>query len=226
MTDPIRVDLHVHSLHSPDSRLTLDEIAGRLSYAGLRGFAVTDHNSVAGHRELPALRARYPGYLIVPGIEVSTREGHLLVYGIADVPPPRRPIEETLRWANEHGGVAVLSHPFRLSHGVGRRVDESAAVPALETVNGHSSAIVNAKAELVAARRHLGSTGGSDVHEITDLGRAFTEVPAETESVEELLEAIRRGRTSGGGESLRWPGRLRLVFRTAGLRVARGFRPV
>jgi hypothetical protein len=226
MTDVVRVDLHVHSIHSPDSRLTLDEIAARLPYVGLKGFAITDHNSVAAHRELPGLRDRFPVLLIVPGVEVSTREGHVLVYGISELPPARRPIDETLEWVKSRGGISVLAHPFRLAHGVGRRIATVAPVTALETVNGHTSAVGNAKAELTSAQRHLGTTGGSDVHELSDLGRAFTEFSPEISSVEGLLEAIRRGHTAGKGSSLRWRGRLRWSLRTSALRVARGLRPV
>lgn len=226
MTDVVRIDLHVHSLHSPDSRLALDEIAGRLPYVGLKGFAITDHNTVAAHRDLPALRERFPGLLFVPGVEASTQEGHLLVYGIAEAPPPHRPIAETLSWVETRGGVPVLAHPFRWAHGVGSRIAKTARVAALESVNGHASAVSNAKAELAAAQRHLGTTGGSDVHEIADVGRAFTEFTPEIDSVEVLLEAIRRGRTAGRGNSLRWPGRVRWGIRTGALRIARGFRSV
>ena len=226
MSDALRIDLHVHSGYSPDSKLNLEEIVGRLAYAGLRGFAITDHNSVAAHRELDDLRRRYPGYVIVPGVEVSTREGHLLIYGVAEAPPPGRPIAETLEWARARAGVSVLAHPFRVTHGVGRAVALSANVAALESVNGHSSMIANAKAELIAAQRHLGSTGGSDVHELSDLGRAFTEFSSELDSVEGVLDALRRGQTTGRGNSLRWPGRLRWAVRNAALRIGRGFRPV
>lgn len=226
MTDKIRLDLHVHSLHSPDSRLTLDEIAGQISYTGLKGFALTDHNTVAGLRTLPALRERYPGVLIVPGVEVSTRDGHLLAYGISEVPPTRRTAAETLEWVGRHNGVGVLAHPFRWGHGVGRRLAEKLPVPAIETVNGHSSFVANAKAELIAARRHLGHTGGSDVHELSDIGRAYTEFPGDLQRVDELLDVLRRGRTEASGHSLRWPGRLRWGLRTSVLRVARGLRPI
>lgn len=226
MTDVLRIDLHVHSSHSPDSRLTLEEIAGQLPYVGLKGFAITDHNTVAGHRELPGLRDRFPGTLVIPGVEVSTHEGHVLVYGVAEAPPAHRPIEETLRWAEQRGGISVLAHPFRWTHGVGSRVAKTARVAALETVNGHTSAVANAKAELIAAQRHLGATGGSDVHEVHDVGRAFTEFSPDIDSVEGLLEALHHGHTSGNGNSLRWPGRLRWGVRTSALRIARGFRSV
>ena len=226
MTDVLRVDLHVHSIHSPDSRLTLDEIAARLPYVGLKGFAITDHNSVTAHRVLPSLRDRYPGLLIVPGVEVSTHEGHLLVYGISELPPPRRPIAETLEWAKSRGGITVLAHPRRWVHGVGKRIASTAPVTSIESLNGHTSAVGNAKAELAAAQRHLGTTGGSDAHELADLGRAYTEFPPEINSVDGLLETILRGHTAGKGSSLRWPGRLRWSLRTSALRAARGLRPV
>jgi predicted metal-dependent phosphoesterase TrpH len=226
MTDGLRLDLHVHSLHSPDSRLSLEEIAGRLPFAGMQGFALTDHNTTAGHREIESLRAGHPGLLVIPGVEISTREGHLLAYGVSEAPAPHRPLAETLEAVSAQGGVAVLAHPFRLSHGVGRRVARVARVDAIEAVNGHTSRIANARAELVAAERHLGTTGGSDVHELGDLGRAFTEFPSEIGSVAGLLEALRDRRTTGNGTSLTWAGRVRWSLRTSALRVARGFRAV
>jgi predicted metal-dependent phosphoesterase TrpH len=226
MSDGVRLDLHVHSRHSPDSALSLDQVAARLPNVGLRGFALTDHNTVEGHRELADLQSRYAGFLFVPGVEVSTQEGHLLAYGVSTAPPPHRPIAETVRWVAEHGGVAVLAHPFRLSHGVGGRVAESASVSALEAKNGHTSEVRNAKAGLVAARRHLGSTGGSDAHALVDVGRAFTEFPPDIATVEDALDSIRRGRTEAGGESLRWAGRLWLGLRNGALLIRRGFRPI
>ncbi len=226
MTGDLRIDLHVHSHHSPDSRLSLDEIARQASLAGLRGFALTDHNSVAGHREIPALRSAYPTLLILPGVEVSTHAGHLLVYGVSEAPPSHRSLPETLEWAREHGGESVLAHPFRLGHGVGRRLAESAEVTGIEVRNGHSSEVANYRAEIVSARRNLAATGGSDVHELADLGRAFTAFPDDAASPDDLLDAIRHHRVAPGGRSLRWAGRFRLGLRTGALLVARGFRPI
>jgi predicted metal-dependent phosphoesterase TrpH len=226
MSDAVRLDLHVHSVHSPDSRLTLEDIVGRLSYAGLRGFALTDHNSVRGHPELEELRRRHSSYLFLPGVEVSTVEGHLLAYGVNEAPPPHRPVVETIEWVRDRGGEAVPAHPFRRSHGVGRKVAESAPLRAIETRNGHNSEIANLKAEELAARRNLGATGGSDVHSLRDLGRAFTEFDSDVASVDDLLENLRKGTTSAEGKSLTIPGRLRLMARTGALRVSRGFRPI
>ena len=226
MSDMFRVDLHVHSAHSADSRLPLPDIADRLSYAGLSGVAITDHNSIASHAKIPELRRRFPSYLFVPGVEVSTAEGHLLVYGVEEMPPVRRPLAETLDWARSRGGVTVLAHPLRWAHGVGPRYLESARVDGVEAQNGHNGPITNAKAELIGARRHLALVGGSDAHAIREIGRSFTRVPSEDVSVEGVLQALRAGRTDAGGTPLTLRERIRLGALTAGRRVARGFRSI
>lgn len=224
--DPVRLDLHVHSRYSPDSSLPVEAIASRLIAVGLNGFALTDHNTVAGHAELSTLSAKYPGFVLVPGVEVSTREGHLLAYGVTEAPPSQRPVEETIDWVRGHGGVPVLSHPFRFSHGVGRSVAESVQGVAVETVNGHNSRGANRKAAALANRRKLAATGGSDVHDPSDLGRAYTEFPDGTMSAEAVLQALREGRTKAGGQSLTLSGRVRYEWRTTVLRLRRGFRPI
>jgi predicted metal-dependent phosphoesterase TrpH len=226
MTDGLRLDLHVHSHHSPDSRMTLEQIVERLPYTGLRGLALTDHNTVRGHAELAELARVHRSYALLPGVEVSTNEGHLLAYGVAELPPPHRPIGETIEWVRSHGGEPVLAHPFRWAHGVGRQITESSAVPAIEVRNGHNSDVANARAELIAARRTLGMTGGSDAHAIPELGRSFTQFPEDALTIDDLLEAIRRGRTSAGGRSLRFPGRIRLGVATGAKFLTRGFRPL
>jgi len=224
MSATIRLDLHVHTRYSPDGRIDLGRMLEGLGVSGMQGFALTDHNTIGGHRALAALRAEHPSYWFIPGEEVSTAEGHLLVYGLREPAPIRRSLAETLDWVRAHGAVAALAHPFRWAHGVGRRLAESAPVAAIETTNGHNAPISNAKAELVAARRQIGSTGGSDAHELRDVGRAYTEFAEEPASLDDLLAMLAKGRTRGAGSSLAVAQRVRLGLRTGVLRVGRGFR--
>ena len=222
----LRLDLHVHSRHSPDSSLSVEAIVTHAAERGLDGFALTDHNTVAGHAELAEWQARFPDLVLVPGVEVSTLEGHLLVYGVREVPPIRRPVAETVDWALACSGVPVLAHPFRLSHGVGRAAAESSRVPAIETVNGHNSPRANRRAAAVVHARQLGTTGGSDGHELGDLGRAFADFPENTRGLDGVLDALRAGKTTAGGSTLDLAGRVRTEWRTIGLRLRRWLRPI
>ncbi len=226
MTETIRVDLHVHSNRSPDGSVAVDRLVARAPEVGLAGLALTDHNTVAGHVELAAAARDHAGLRLLPGVEVSTVEGHLLAFGVSAAPPAHRPIGETVEWITSRGGEAALAHPLRWSHGVGRGVARSVAVRAIETVNGHNWPGANRRAAAIARERGLSETGGSDAHDLAGLGRTYTEFPADAVTVDQLLEAIRRGRTSGGGSPIPAGDRLRLLLRTGRLRLARGLRPI
>ncbi|MGC2290147.1 MAG: CehA/McbA family metallohydrolase [Thermoplasmata archaeon] len=226
MNETIRLDLHVHSQYSVDSRLSFEQIIQRIIFEGLQGFALTDHNTTEGLAELERLRSAYPRLWFVPGVEISTQEGHLLVYGVRQSPPPNRPLAETLERVAALGGVSVLAHPFRWVHGVGRRLAADARVQGLEGRNAKNSELANTKAELLAARRSIASTGGSDAHEPRLVGRAFTEFPGEVTSLDDLLEQIRKAETTAAGSSLSFAGRVRSSLRDGLLRTVRGFRPV
>ncbi|MFC6879239.1 MULTISPECIES: PHP domain-containing protein [Actinomadura] len=72
-------DLHAHTVHS-DGTLTVHELACLAASRGLDYLAVTDHNTVGHHPELPAAAA-YSGVILVPGQEVTTDLGHANVFG-------------------------------------------------------------------------------------------------------------------------------------------------
>ena len=81
------VDLHIHSCLSPcaDDDMTPANICGMAKLKELDAIAVTDHNTA---RNLPFVKeaADYFGLILLPGMEITTREEvHLLGY-FPDVP--------------------------------------------------------------------------------------------------------------------------------------------
>ncbi|EQD51615.1 PHP domain protein, partial [mine drainage metagenome] len=163
---------------------------------------------------------------LLPGVEVSTRDGHLLAYGVAEAPPRHRDLETTADWVRDHGGEPVIAHPFRWRHGAGGRLTAVAHVAGIEVRNAHNSAAANRRAEEWAELRHLAARGGSDVHVLADVGRAVTVFPDPVAGVDDLLEAIRTGRTRAAGASMSFGGRLGLLVSNGAKFVARGLRPV
>ncbi len=78
-----RADLHVHSFGASydvsDDTATPEAIVSVAKAEGLAMIAITDHNEVRNVR--PAVAAgQAEGLLVIPGVELSTPEGHLLCY--------------------------------------------------------------------------------------------------------------------------------------------------
>ncbi|MEU6038383.1 CehA/McbA family metallohydrolase [Actinomadura sp. NPDC047616] len=103
-------DLHAHTHHS-DGTLTVPELARRAAARGLDFLAVTDHNTVSHHAELPAAAAR-AGITLLPGQEVTTDRGHANVFGHTGWVDFRRPPADWVAFAAGRGGLVSINHPL------------------------------------------------------------------------------------------------------------------
>ena len=78
-------DFHTHSTNSDGVR-SPTELVDLASEHGVRVMALTDHDTLAGLDEAEAAAARHPGFLLVPGVELSCdvpgTEVHVLGYFI------------------------------------------------------------------------------------------------------------------------------------------------
>lgn len=103
-------DLHTHTVHS-DGAMTVPELACFAISRGLDFIAVTDHNTVSHHAELPAAARRY-GIGLIPGQEVTTAHGHAGVFGATDWIDFRRTPDDWLEAAERGGGLMSVNHPI------------------------------------------------------------------------------------------------------------------
>jgi len=128
-------DLHIHTVYSADSLVqpkTLVDILAAHSF--IKVAAVTDHDSVRGCRVTVELAKAYPDILIIPGTEISTLNGDMLVLGTYDLPPKPWIPEAVADYAKSIGGVSIIAHPFR-TYGMGERA-RTVKVDAIEVLNG------------------------------------------------------------------------------------------
>src|SRR2546423_15344972 len=84
---------------------------------GLDGIAISDHNAVGG--VLAAEMAAGPDFLVIPAVEISTKSGHVLAYGVREAVPRDLGVAETVERIVALGGVAVAAHPYRFWSGLG-----------------------------------------------------------------------------------------------------------
>ncbi|MDZ7688468.1 MAG: PHP domain-containing protein [Halobacteriales archaeon] len=191
----LKADLHIHSEASYDCESSVDEILESAVEESLDVVAVTDHDEIHASHEAVESAPEYD-LTAVPGIEVSTADGHLLALGVEEKIPAGEPVERTIEKVRERGGVAIIPHPFqRMRHGVGAVRD----CDAVETYNSRLlTGIANRRARRFARANDLPEVGGSDAHIPAMVGQTYTEIDAEADA-DAVLKAIRDGRTEVHG---------------------------
>jgi len=199
----VKLDLHIHSTYSRDANGTPKELVKQAIARGLDGIAITDHNSVSGGLE--AKKIAPPSFIIIPGTEISTAEGHLLALGVTSDIPRGLPLRDSIQATEDLGGVAIVAHPYRLLSSA--RIGASDRVDGLgiETLNARCSAWANRRAELLATAMDLGRTGGSDAHTVAEVGNAVTLFDRTSYDVDDLLVDIALGKTKPSGQSATYP---------------------
>jgi predicted metal-dependent phosphoesterase TrpH len=198
----LKIDLHVHTCYSRDSSITLKQLVSFAKKRGLDGVAVTDHNTVEG-----ALKLKTRDILVVPGIEVSTSNGHLLGINVTTPIPAKLGIEETIRLIHEAGGIAVAPHPTAFYKSPpSRRVSSYDAVEVMNASSVPFSVLTHYSRKF-AEGLGLPQTGGSDSHYAPEIGSAYTVVEADA-AVDEIVSAIKKGNVYPMGRGIPWKTRL------------------
>lgn len=207
----MRFDLHIHSNHSTDSNLAVDEILKRAVRKGLDGIAICDHNTVDGSlRAIQRAKDLDLSLLVIPGIEISTSDGHLIVLGIRENIQPSLTVSETISIARQKGGVVIAPHPFK-KDSLGFAAKDADAI---ETFNSRCIFGENEKAKEMALSLGKPEVGGSDSHLLSTIGLGFTEIDAAS-SVGLVLESIRKGKTRSCGHII--PPNIMMVHAVRGL---------
>jgi len=194
----VKADLHVHTTYSSDSIITPSDLVFYAKKRGLTAVAVTDHNQVEGAKKI----ARETGFLIIPGTEVSSRDGHIVGLNVNEVIPRGLSADETVDRIHRAGGVAIACHPYALFKGsIGQHV--TAKFDAVETINASSFPFRSAssKAEKLAERFSLPRVAGTDAHYGPVIGCAYTVIDSEL-NLESILGSIIKGRCEPAGCSI------------------------
>lgn len=203
------LDLHTHTYpSSDDSSLGLEELAERAREAGLDGICITDHDRFWDTAQLYEVSRRL-AFTIIPGAEITTEEGHLLVFGLDRYVFGMHRARFVRRLVEDRGGAIVVAHPYRRVYREGttpgsaeyRSLVEEASrngalglADAVEVLNGRGSSDENAFAAAVAQHLDMPGTGASDSHDPEDVGTCATEFSRPVRSLEDLVRELKAGR--------------------------------
>ena len=195
------IDLHCHSWFSGDGVSSPESLIASAKQKGLHGFAMTDHNtSDACRYMLDKGLLREDGqpvddFLVIPGVEVTTAEGHLLCLGVVLPYMKGAPAKEVCELTHELGGLAIPPHPYDLFRaGIRQSVLDDLPIDALEVFNAATTLKrYNRLAFEYAQRRGLPMTAASDAHHESAIGTAYTILHTADFSVRGILHQIKLG---------------------------------
>jgi predicted metal-dependent phosphoesterase TrpH len=203
-----QADVHLHT-NQGDGWISPARLVREARRRGLAVIAVTDHDHVEGARRVEALLAEQAlPVQMVTGVEVSTRQGHLLGLFVEKAPRPMRPVQESIDAIKEQGGLVIVPHPMgmlvpSLSR---RRIDSLLAdgyeIDGIEIYN--PSPANAARRDAVRAANEdwgLAEIGASDAHFWQHIGAGYTRFSGTTG--DDLRQAIMDRSVRAGGQEQR-----------------------
>lgn len=204
-----KADLHMHTTAS-DGMGTVEEVLEYVqNNTDLDVISITDHDELRGAwaaRELIA-KNNYRFELLI-GQEVTSRHGHILIYGVEEPFKMFKSLEATVEWAHERGGVVVIPHPMSfMTLSVGEQklrqlFSKDLAVDGIEIINPSVAGYVRRVQvkEVNDSEWKLAEIGNSDAHFTHHIGTAWTSFEGHT--VQDLLTAIKERKTQPHGRYL------------------------
>lgn len=202
-------DLHIHSIYSngyfrglpPWVASSPRQILEKARSVGLKVVAIADHDSLEGSRVAAKMAAEFD-MIVVSACEITTRDGHLLAYGLKKEIPKKLSAEETIKLIHEQGGLAVAAHPFRVRprifNGIGlNELIYRLPLDGLEVSNAGMKLDINRRALEAIEEKHLkmAKTGGSDSHVLDFIGFGRTIFNDKVKTTKDVLEAIKEKQT-------------------------------
>ena len=203
------IDLHAHTYpKSDDSFVSVDELVDAARQCGMDGICLTEHDDfwpMDAAREL----TRRHGILVLPGSEINTDAGHVLVFGLHEYKFGMHKPSFLREEADRHGAVLIAAHPYRRrfladpgsdpevrADMLHRALDDDMLrfFDAVESRNGRGKDPENLFAEDLRRGLCLPGTGGSDTHDLKQMGTAATLFERPISSLEDLIEELKAGR--------------------------------
>ncbi len=195
----MKLDLHIHTNHSQDSFIRIQDLINYIRRSDLDGIAITDHNTTSALKRIPKIQ----DIIIIPGIEVRSEKGDILGLGVQENIKQGLSVEETIDLIRAQGGIAVVAHPFAMlihPHCL-RNLIKEIDVDGIEVYNSRN--LIGDKPALnIANKRRLGMTAGSDAHLLKEVGNATTVFNQDSKDIDQILKDIKHRRTKIEGQKI------------------------
>ncbi|MEO7020945.1 MAG: CehA/McbA family metallohydrolase [Ktedonobacteraceae bacterium] len=200
-----KADIHMHT-NLGDGWASPARVIEEATHRQLTLIAITDHDHIEGAKRVGELLHQQSSSLqMITGVEVSTRNGHLLGLFVQKAPKPGRPVEESIEAIKAQGGLVIVPHPLgRLVPSLSRAkidtlLEKGYPIDGIEIYNpSPANASMRATVRKANADWQLAEMGGSDAHFWQHIGAAYTLFPGTTP--DDLRQAILARTVRAGGE--------------------------
>jgi len=176
MEGEIKAELHCHTIYSKGESIIIEGLnkpRDMIRYAkkhGIECIAITDHDTMKGIKEARK-EAKKQNIIFIPGMEISSSDGHIIALGIQEEIKPKLSIEETLDEIKKQSGIAIAVHPFDFRRkGLGELGKKCDAIEIFNALN--IDRFANKRAEIFFRNKPF--IAGSDAHWIKMLGYGTT----------------------------------------------------
>lgn len=196
----LNMDSHIHSKYSPDSKSRLEDIFKVAKSKNLDIIGISDHNTVEGSKI--ACKKADDDLFVIPSIEISSLEGHIIGFGCEENIKRDLPASETIDLIHEQGGLAIIPHPYCFyRHGLLCKADyKDLKIDAIETKNARFIiGYCNNKAKKLSKKENLPGLGASDAHYYKFVGDCYSKIDCEKD-IDSILKAIKKRKVEPYGK--------------------------
>jgi hypothetical protein len=158
--------------------------------AGLDGVVLTEHDHLWSQEELARLQTQ-TSLRLLRGIEVSTKQGHFLAYGIQHSNGLYKgmSVSELARQVHAQNGALVMAHPCRYSDEIPPDI-YNVVLDGVEGLSGNVRMYMRDAIETISRRLQIPKVAGTDAHRPEMLGLYAMEFTVPIETEQDLTAAI------------------------------------
>jgi len=199
----LKLDLHLHSEYSWDSKVPIKDFIRLAEEKNFGAISITDHNNTTSHESIVELQ-NLTEVILIPGQEVTTLDGHLLVYGFIPSLDQKQTMKETVSIAKNIARetnqpvLTIAAHPFdRFRSGKGKTVITT-GIDGFEVLNASTWFNRFNKIAQKESDKHkdLIFLGNSDSHRLSEFGTAYTKIK-DVNTISEIFEKLQNGKVEG-----------------------------
>ena len=167
----MKIDFHIHTYHSYDSRMKPEKILKVAKARGLDGIVVCDHDTIKGGKETYLVN-KDKDFMVIIGAEIATNAGDITgLYLTREI--RERKFSKVAEEIKAQGGKIILNHPYK-GHDL-TKIDFS-KIDFIEGYNSRLNEEDNSLALELAKKHNIPVLAGSDAHVYAEIGNCFSEI--------------------------------------------------